>query len=212
MIKRKCVQCGKLFTISDSEEAFFKSKNLSVPKRCRQCREKNKTKSGYSPKSQPYSDYGSYKLSRPVSPKSLLVLIISALITICAMTNGFDYKIKLSALAVFLICAFGIFASCFTKKVAVREFDTSHYKHTFYDTRSMVSHYVKHGKQTHSEDMENYLFRANLVITDKGNISKITKDNDTAYYNPKTKELVIVAKAGYIRTYFIANQYYYNKQ
>ena len=40
MLKQKCVSCGKTFTLTDSEIAFYKSKNLQLPKRCEACREK----------------------------------------------------------------------------------------------------------------------------------------------------------------------------
>ncbi|MDO5516033.1 MAG: zinc-ribbon domain containing protein [Clostridium sp.] len=45
MIERKCVQCGRSFTIEDSEIEFYKSKSLSLPKRCKECRDKNKENS-----------------------------------------------------------------------------------------------------------------------------------------------------------------------
>lgn len=41
MEKKKCVQCGKEFVITDSEMQFFDKKNLNYPKRCKECREKN---------------------------------------------------------------------------------------------------------------------------------------------------------------------------
>ena len=39
---RICVQCGKRFTLSESELDFYTSKNLTIPKRCRECRKRNK--------------------------------------------------------------------------------------------------------------------------------------------------------------------------
>lgn len=42
MEKKTCIQCGKEFEISDSEQEFFKSKNLQMPKRCKECRNANK--------------------------------------------------------------------------------------------------------------------------------------------------------------------------
>ena len=42
MIKRTCKQCGKDFTLTDSEVNFYKSKGLDIPKRCSECRKKNK--------------------------------------------------------------------------------------------------------------------------------------------------------------------------
>ncbi len=41
-MKKVCKQCGKEFEISNSEIEYFKSKNLSIPKRCKACREQNK--------------------------------------------------------------------------------------------------------------------------------------------------------------------------
>ena len=41
-MKRVCKQCGTSFELSDSEIAFYKSKNLNLPKRCKECRQANK--------------------------------------------------------------------------------------------------------------------------------------------------------------------------
>lgn len=41
-MKLTCKQCGKEFELSESEIAFYKSKNLHIPKRCEQCRQANK--------------------------------------------------------------------------------------------------------------------------------------------------------------------------
>ena len=41
-MKRICKQCGAEFELSESEIQFYKSKNLSLPKRCKQCRNQNK--------------------------------------------------------------------------------------------------------------------------------------------------------------------------
>lgn len=42
MVTKKCVQCGNEFTLTDGEIDFYKSKNLNLPKRCKECRDKNK--------------------------------------------------------------------------------------------------------------------------------------------------------------------------
>ena len=41
-MKRTCKQCGKEFILTQFEIDFYKSKNLSLPKRCKECREQNK--------------------------------------------------------------------------------------------------------------------------------------------------------------------------
>ena len=42
MIKRECKQCGQEFTLTDSEMKFYNEKGLNLPKRCSECRNKNK--------------------------------------------------------------------------------------------------------------------------------------------------------------------------
>ncbi len=42
MLERICVQCGKKFKIEDSEIDFYNKKDLNLPKRCKECRDKNK--------------------------------------------------------------------------------------------------------------------------------------------------------------------------
>ena len=41
-MKLKCKQCGKDFGLTDGEIKFYKDKGLELPKRCKDCREKNK--------------------------------------------------------------------------------------------------------------------------------------------------------------------------
>lgn len=43
-MKLICKQCGKEFELSESEINFYKSKNLHIPKRCKECRQENKQK------------------------------------------------------------------------------------------------------------------------------------------------------------------------
>ena len=46
-MKKTCVQCKKEFMLTDSEIAFYKNKGLSLPKRCKECRDANrKTNAG----------------------------------------------------------------------------------------------------------------------------------------------------------------------
>lgn len=45
-MKRICKQCGKEFELSQSEINFYKGKKLSIPKRCKDCRNANKQKKG----------------------------------------------------------------------------------------------------------------------------------------------------------------------
>ena len=42
MLTRTCIQCNKEFNMTESEIRFYKSKRLSLPKRCKDCRDANK--------------------------------------------------------------------------------------------------------------------------------------------------------------------------
>ena len=60
-MKCTCVQCGKSFELSDSEIDFYRKKNLHLPKRCKDCRQKNKQKQDMTPKvSNSWSAQGKY--------------------------------------------------------------------------------------------------------------------------------------------------------
>ncbi len=43
-MKLTCVQCGKKFELTDGEIDFYRSKGLDLPKRCKDCRNKNSKK------------------------------------------------------------------------------------------------------------------------------------------------------------------------
>jgi hypothetical protein len=211
---QKCIQCGKNYTITDSEIEFYKSKGLSLPKRCKNCRELNKGSKGAHKKkrSSNQQQYKSYYVNQG-DVKSLSAVIIAFIVTVVAIVLKADHAFVIAIAATAVFTAIKYIISLFNNRVFVQEFDTSIYQYTFYDTASMVKHYVKHGKQTGSSSMEDYLYKANMVIISKGNLTKKQmEDNDTIFYNPKTNEFVVIAKAGYVRTYFIASDKYYNKQ
>ena len=60
--------------------------------------------------------------------------------------------------------------------------------------------------------MEQYLFKVNYMLSRTDNLSRTQADGDTAYFNRDTCEFAVIAKAGYVRTYFIANSEYFFKQ
>ncbi len=205
-MNRNCVQCGREFNLSDSEIEFYNSKGLDLPKRCKACRDKNKNSNG---------EYRNYTTTLPLTFRDVSIsAILFAGIFITIMSVSANGGFTLPTVLLDLIALIVIFCLAKIKRrIDVQEFDTSDYPHTFYDTESMTEHYIKHGKQTNCKNMEEYLCKANAVIDSKTTISKIQKeDGDTAYFNTHTNEFVVVAKAGYIRTYFIASLSYYNKQ
>ena len=36
----KCKDCGEEFVITEGEQKFYKERNLNLPKRCKNCRQK----------------------------------------------------------------------------------------------------------------------------------------------------------------------------
>ena len=205
-MNRVCVQCGKSFSLSQSEIDFYESKNLNLPKRCKACRDKNKNS---------YNEYRSQTVNVPLAFRDIFIsaiLFVGIFITIMSVSanNGFT----LPTIILDFVAILAIYCLVKNKRhIDIQEFDTSCYAHTFYDMDSMTEHYIKHGKETNCKDMEEYLYKANSVIQSKDIMSKDQKeDGDTAFFNPQTNEFVVVAKAGYIRTYFIASLSYYNKQ
>ena len=215
-MNRKCVQCGKSFTISNSELKFFKSKNLSIPKRCKECRDNNKALNNASKNkittSKKAKSYNSYYVKKP-NTANFTTIIFAVLIALASLVLKLDTTITIAASTVAVISLLKYILTLGKRKVFIQEFDTSLYKYTFYDTKSMVNHYVKHGEQTDCNSMEDYLYKANMVAIDKSSLSKRQKkDGDLVYYNKKTNDFVVIAKAGYLRTYFKANDKYYNKQ
>ncbi len=218
---RICVQCGKRYTLSESEVHFYESKNLSIPKRCKECRERNK-KYGIdstSPELWQHSDkYGSYNsyfvnnTNAKSAVASFVIMMVSAFFAGLSLFLQIGWAFVILSAVSFIFSSIIFAASFFSTKVLVEEFDTTEYMHTFYDMKSMTEHYVKHGRETHSDSMEDYLSKANKVITDKGCRTKTISNGDKLYYKPQTNEFVVIAKAGYIRTYFIANDKYYCQQ
>ena len=215
-MNRKCVQCGKSFTISDSELEFFKSKNLSIPKRCKECRDNNKALNNASqnkikPSNNPNS-YKSYYKKKPAKA-DLSTLFVAVLFALASIILKLDIVFTIGASAVAVISLLKYILTSEKRNVFIQEFDTSIYKYTFYNTESMVNHYVKHGDETDCKSMEDYLYKANMVAINKGNLTKRQKkDGDLVYYNPQTNEFVVIAQAGYLRTYFKTSLNYYNKQ
>jgi hypothetical protein len=43
-IEEKCKDCGTVFEITDRDQEFYNDKGYSLPRRCLECRRKNKAK------------------------------------------------------------------------------------------------------------------------------------------------------------------------
>lgn len=77
----------------------------------------------------------------------------------------------------------------------------------------LESHYLKHGIDMGYDSAEDYQAGANAVISNPDVLHKTqAEDGDDVYFLKKTGEFVVVSQQGYIRTYFIADEDYYDRQ
>ncbi|MBO6108866.1 MAG: Ig-like domain-containing protein [Eubacterium sp.] len=77
----------------------------------------------------------------------------------------------------------------------------------------LTEHYRKHGIEMGFESEEAYLDGANAVINDPEALHKLeAEDQDHVYFKESTGEIVFLSQDGYIRTYFIADKDYYDRQ
>ena len=87
MLTRTCIQCNKEFTMTESEIRFYKSKRLSLPKRCKECRDANKKlkaeNGGQMPKTNGTAD--AVKASQEKKGFSVLPLAIGAIAVIAVI-------------------------------------------------------------------------------------------------------------------------------
>ena len=60
---------------------------------------------------------------------------------------------------------------------------------------------------------EDYLAGANAVVSNPKSLHKTeAEDGDDVYYLESTGEFVVVSRDGYIRTYYIADKDYFDRQ
>ena len=88
-------------------------------------------------------------------------------------------------------------------------------KKFFRDGEKLHEHFLEHGEETNSFSEEEYLIKANFVLQNPKTIIKHETDdgdNDIVHYLPETGEIVFVSEEGYIRTYFMADDEYFEKQ
>ncbi len=186
---KKCVQCGKIFTITDSEKRFFESKNLSFPKRCKDCREKNNPR-----KVKASNEQVTHRKEKTVEIKKgyLIVAILIIVFSAFYLNSEINYK-----------------GNHIEQKANVSD------NYSFRSESLLQEHFSKHGDEFGLTSASQYESRANDVIKSPDALHKIeAEDGDSIYYIQATNELVIISTDGYIRTYFKPEdgRAYYNKQ
>lgn len=195
-MKRICKQCGKEFELTSSEIEFYKGKNLELPKRCKECRDKKK---------QPN------QISNPMPLRGLkmpIITVISVLAVICGFfawdkPQSSDYD-----------------TAPITSELQRNEKNTSSVSDEentlcFRNSQLLEEHYEKHGMDMGFSSVKEYESAARAVVANSNALHKIeAEDGDDVYYLEDTNEFVIVSTDGYIRTYFCPDGGidYYNRQ
>lgn len=84
---------------------------------------------------------------------------------------------------------------------------------SFRSDEKLQQHFEKHGWETGCATAEEYLARANEVIASPEALHKYEKeDGDDVYFLEATGEFVIVSPKGYIRTFYITDKGYFDRQ
>lgn len=190
-MKKICKDCGTEFTLSQGEIDFYKSKNFSLPQRCKNCRDKRK---------QNNSDF-----EKPYTQKYV-------------PTSSVDKSIftKIGGIALALgLLIFGIgseISEMIQQNSASNNYSSSSDNSTYSSNNSnslqfrsdqyLSEHFAKHGSLLGHSNKESYLSGANNVIQSPSVLHRIQSDGDSAYFLTSTNEFVVVSTDGYIRTYF----------
>lgn len=216
MIRLTCKQCGKEFTMADSEIKFYKEKNLQLPKRCKECRDKNKRE-----RAKQSSQYRS-------APNSMNNYTSTNQISTKKGAFNWIYVIGLFVVAVMLyvLFDFGVIGNhsgndsnnapiVTTETIQPSQDKENKQSYSFRDDSFLQEHYEKHGIEMGYKDAWEYLEAANNVIYNPASLHKLEQeDGDDVYYLEKTNDFVVVSTDGFIRTYFRPEDgiEYYNRQ
>lgn len=77
----------------------------------------------------------------------------------------------------------------------------------------LQQHFEKHGQETGCATAEEYLAAANAVVANPATLHKLqAEDGDDLYFLESTGEFVVVSPAGYIRTYYLTDRDYFERQ
>lgn len=229
-MKRTCIQCGKEFELSNSEIGFYKKRKLSLPKRCKECRELNKKsgavqKKGGTAQKTVSGDVTEKKpdTRQAASAASVKSSSTSSKDTSVKKSGGFSLKKTLAAVG--LLAIVGIYSAVSgtlpfgaDEPAATGSQGSSQNEDIDYSFRTeelFESHYEKHGIEMGFDSAKAYLEAANDVIDSPDVLHKTeAEDGDGVYFLEDTNEFVVLSTDGYIRTYYIADggMEYYERQ
>ncbi len=215
-MKKTCVQCGKDFEITDGEIGFYKEKGYELPKRCKECRTKNKANRRNGATGERTDIVQEHKSSNAdMTAKQSPVEI--------KLSGGIGRYIAAFVVLIALCFGYTIWGGTGAEKdnadtsanIADTIQDNVSNTYSFRNDKYLSEHFEKHGEDFEYETMEEYEAGANRVINSKDVLHKIeAEDGDDVYYLENSNEFVIVSTDGYIRTYFKPSDGvdYYNRQ
>ena len=217
-MKKICSQCSKEFELSEGEISFYKNKGLSLPNRCKSCREKNKQnksdmqyKMNSAPQRQAGADKSAFWQKKPLWFSVLALVLIVAAALYFGGNNGGDAVSE--ALQPETPASSTENTEPTSSEIEPDSEPAAEY--TFRNETYLTQHFQKHGDEFDYETAEEYLAGANRVINDPNALTKTEKeDGDLVFYLESTNEFVILSTDGYIRTYFRPSDGldYFNRQ
>ena len=83
---------------------------------------------------------------------------------------------------------------------------------TFRSASKLQDHFEKHGAEVGCATAEEYLAAANDLVANGQALSKTQEDGDTAYFLERTGEFAVVSPDGYLRTYYVTDRDYFDRQ
>ena len=274
METRKCVQCGRDFALTDGEIKFYQEKGLTLPKRCPECRNKNK-KEKNAPKvvkqTAPaksikipswtvvvalavifalalvviipkLSDIGTVEFTEDVPTQSQNVIpdpgeesshTVNSTPSYYGKDNSGDENFTISggysggeespvynggssnSGSSSYSGSSGSYSQSSSDAMAPPAQSSERQTYSGYTFRSsslLASHFAKHGREVGAASETEYVNMANNVINSATQHKNEKEDNDDIYFKSSTGEIVFVSTDGYIRTYFIADQAYFDRQ
>lgn len=241
-MKRTCKQCGKEFELSDSEIKFYQRKGLELPKRCQECRDRNKGAAGGTNRN------GRNNRSYPAFVAAIVLMLLAAFLVKNNVWDSPDDVLvsgNTEAFSGYLPQEPADTTQGEPPQDVARESEAepetaqgeeeqpgtqeslqqsvpsetsteaavSEPALKFRKAQYLTQHFEKHGDEFPYATEEEYLQGANNVVTNPDALHKLeAEDGDDVYYVESTNEFVVVSTDGFIRTYFKADMDYYNRQ
>lgn len=83
----------------------------------------------------------------------------------------------------------------------------------FKSEQRLEDHFARHGYEVGCATEEEYLDAANAVINNPRSLHKLqAEDGDDLYFLESTGEFVVVSPQGFIRTYYVTDKGYFDRQ